>query len=200
MHAKDLMTAPVVTLRSDTHLKDVAAIFVRRGINAAPVVEDGHLVGIVSEADLIPLEAGSDRRFATLASERGPLPRTVREVMTRSVFTVSRDTDASQAARLMLRHNLKSVPVVVGDRVVGMMSRRDLLRVIARSDQVIQAELARRVEEEADVLRRTGVDVRDGVVTFTGGPGEPARAFLEALARTIPGVADVAWAAPGGIT
>jgi len=194
MHAKDLMTTPVVTLKPDAHLKDVAAIFVQRGINAAPVVEDGRLVGIVSEADLSPLEAGSDQRFATVPRERKPLPRTVREVMTRSVFTVSRDADAAQAARLMLRHNLKSVPVVIGDQVVGMISRRDLLRVIARSDQGIQTEIAHRLEEETNVLRRLGVEVRDGVVTFTGKPDEPARTFLAALASAVPGVVEVRWA------
>ncbi|HEV8647824.1 MAG TPA: CBS domain-containing protein, partial [Actinomycetes bacterium] len=158
----DLMTTPVVTLKPDAHLKDVAGILVRRGTNAAPVVENGRLVGIVSEADLIALEAGSDQRFAGRQAEQRPLPRTVREVMTRSVFTVSRDADASQAARLLLRHNLKSVPVVVGDRVVGMISRRDLLRVIARSDDGIHAEITHRLEEEAEVLRRLGVEVRDG--------------------------------------
>ena len=117
MRTRDVMSSPVVTVSPDVHLKDVAAILVERGINAVPVVEEGdRLVGIVTEADLLTLEAAltGGARPGSLAVGKGP-PRTAGEVMSRSVYTVTEDTDATEAARLMLRHRLKSVPVVAGE-------------------------------------------------------------------------------------
>ena len=66
---------------------------------------------------------------------------------------------------MMLRHTLKSVPVVEGDQVVGIVARCDLLRLIARGDHDIRAELERRLKEELDALQRVAVEVADGVVT-----------------------------------
>jgi CBS domain-containing protein len=111
--------------------------------------------------------------------------------MSRSVYTLTEDTDATAAARLMLRHRLKSAPVVAGDRVVGMVTRRDLLRLVSRSDDDIRAELERRLKEEIEALQRLDVDVTGGVVTVTPGAGPLARQLLEALAHTVPGVVEV---------
>jgi CBS domain-containing protein len=179
MRTRDVMSSPVVTVPPDAPLKDVAAILIERGINAVPVV-DGHdrLVGIVSEADLLPA-AGID---AT---------RTAREVMSRSVYTLTEDTDAAAAARLMLRHRLKSAPVVAGDRVVGMVARRDLLRLISRSDDDIRAELEGRLKEEIETLQRLHVEVTSGVVTVAPDASPLARQLLEKLAQTVPGVVEV---------
>lgn len=130
MRTRDVMSSPVVTVAPDAHLKDVAATLVEHGINAVPVVEEGdRLVGIVTEADLLTLEAAltPGARPGSLAAGKGP-PHTAGEVMSRSVYTLTEDTDATEAARLMLRHRLKSVPVVAGDRVVALVARRDLLR------------------------------------------------------------------------
>jgi CBS domain-containing protein len=91
----------------------------------------------------------------------------------------------------MLRHRLKSVPVMAGERVVGMVARRDLLRLIARSDHDIQADLDRRLKEEILVLQRVAVGVTGGVVTIDAGAGPLARQLLEGLARTVPGVVEV---------
>ena len=182
MHTRDVMSSPVVTVPPDAPLKEVAAILVEHGINAVPVVDGGdRLVGIVSEADLLPLEAHTAGREAAL---------TAREVMSRSVYTLTQDTDATAAARLLLRHRLKSAPVVVGDRVVGMVARRDLLRLVSRSDDDIRAELEGRLAEEIEALRRLNVDVTGGVVTVD--PASPlARRLLESLAGTVPGVVEV---------
>jgi CBS domain-containing protein len=200
MLTKEIMTSPVVTVSPDDHLKDVAATLVRHGINAAPVVDaGGRLLGIVSEADVLPLEAAADRRArqGPAAGAARRLPRRVREVMTRSVYTIADDADAAVAARLLLRHGRKSVPVVAGGRVVGVVSRRDLLAVLARADRDIRDELERGLLEAATALRRLGVDVSDGTVRFTGDCGERARDFLEGLARAVPGVVEVAWARGG---
>jgi CBS domain-containing protein len=89
----------------------------------------------------------------------------------------------------MLRHRLKSVPVVDADQVVGMVTRRDLLRLLARSDEDIRADLERRVAEELEALRQAVVEVRDGVVTVDA--DGPCRQLVEQLARAVPGVVEV---------
>ena len=199
MRTSDVMTSPVITVPPDAHLKDVAAVLVEHGINAVPVVDEGdRLVGIVSEADLLTLEAGSGARPAAPAAGPAP-PHTAREVMSQSVYTLTGDTDAAAAARLMLRHGLKSVPVVAGDRVVGMVARRDLLRLLARSDHDIHADLECRLKEELYALQRLAVDVTGGVVTIDTAVGPLARQLLEGLARTVPGVVEVRSSRPGSV-
>ena len=192
MRTSDVMSSPVVTGPPDAQLKDVAATLVEHRINAVPVVDDGdRLVGIVSEADLLTLEATPGVRHRPGSAARQGPPHTAREVMSHSVYTLTQDTDAAAAARMLLRHNLKSVPVVAGGRVVGMVARRDLLRLIARSDHDIRADLERRLKEELDALQRLAVDVADGVVTIDAAVGPLARQLLEGLARTVPGVTEV---------
>jgi CBS domain-containing protein len=186
MRTGDVMSSPVVSVPPDAPLKEVAATLVEHGINAVPVVDAGdRLIGIVSEADLLSLETRLGR------SPTPARPRTAREVMRQSVYTLTGDTDATAAARLLLRHRLKSVPVVAGERVVGMVARRDLLRLIARSDHDIQADLDRRLKEEILALQRLTVTVTGGVVTIDPAAGPPARQLLEGLARTVPGVVEV---------
>jgi CBS domain-containing protein len=145
----------------------------------------------VSEADLLSLETGLGRASA------GEGPRTAGEVMRQGVYTLTGETDAAAAARLMLRHRLKSVPVVAGERVVGMVARRDLLRLIARSDDDIRADLDRRLKDEVEALQRLALDVAGGVVTLDAAVGPLARQLLEGLARTVPGVVEVRTAQPG---
>ena len=182
MRTKDVMTSPVVTVSPDTPLKDVARILVERGINAVPVVDAAdRLCGIVSEADLLTLET---------ADSRGSPPHTASEVMSQSVYTLAQDTDATGAARMMLRHRLKSVPVVAGDRVVGIVARRDLLRLVARGDDDIRADLQARLASELERLHRLRVEVADGVVSVAGA-GELGRELVVGLARTVPGVVEV---------
>ena len=184
MRVRDVMASPVVTVAPGAALKEVASLLVERRINAVPVVDAGdRLIGIVSEADLLSLETGQ------VAAAGGAPPHSAGEVMRQSVYTLTGDTDATAAARLMLRHRLKSVPVVDGDRVVGMVTRRDLLRLIARSDEDIRADLERRVAEELEALRQAVVEVRDGVVTVDA--DGPCRQLVEQLARTVPGVVEV---------
>ena len=183
MRTRDIMTSPVVSVTPDTSLKDVAALLVERGINAVPVVDAGdRLCGIVSEADLLALET---------ASARGGAPHPARAVMRQSGYTLAEDTEATAGPRMMLRHGLKSVPVVVGDRVVGIVARRDLLRLVARGDNDIRADLQRRLQEEVHALQGLDLHVADGIVTIDGPVGPLARQLVNALARTVPGVLEV---------
>ena len=188
MRTRDVMSRPVVSVGPDAQLKEVAATLVEHQVNAVPVVDDGgRLVGIVSEADLLTLEAATGAR---------PRPSSARQLMSQSVYTVHQDTEVAAAARMLLRHNLKSVPVVAGGRVVGMVARRDLLRLVARGDREVRADLERRLEEELAALRRVSLDVVAGVVTVDGAAGPFGRQLLEGLARTVPGVAEIRTSQP----
>jgi CBS domain-containing protein len=188
MRICEVMSSPVVTVQPDTQLKNVAATLVEHGINAAPVLDaSDRLVGIVSEADLLSLEPPPGPGSVA----RGASRHTAREVMSQSVYTLTEHVDAAAAARMMLRHNLKSVPVVAGDRVVGIVARRDLLRLIARSDDDIRADLDVRLKEELDALQRLAVTVDGGVVTLDADLGPLGRQLFEGLARTVPGVIEV---------
>jgi CBS domain-containing protein len=193
MRVRDVMSSPVVTVAPDTHLKEVADLLVRHEVSAVPVVEDGALVGIVSEADLVPLELAPDPR-AHLAPVREPppgVPRVVAEVMTREVVALPEGADASEAGRLMLERRIKSIPVVQGRRVVGIVARRDLLKVLARGDEEIAGDLRALLEEELGPPSPYRVTVRDGVVELTGPPDPTVRRLATLLVRGVPGVVEV---------
>ena len=199
MRTGDVMTRPVVTVGPNARLKDVAATLIEHGINAVPVVDgDGRLLGIISEADLLTLEpsAGTGHQPSPAVGQRPP--GTARHVMSQSVYMVTEDTEAAATARMLLRHNLKSMPVVTAGRVVGMVARRDLLRLAGRSDEDLRAELDRRLAEEIEALQRLGVEVSDGVVTVDPDTGPLAWRLLEALAFTVPGVVEVRRRPPAG--
>src|SRR5262245_27352518 len=191
MRVREIMSSPVVTVTVDTTVKQAAALLVERGFNALPVVDGDELVGIVTEADLVPLESVPDprRHLAPLDPGEGRLPRLVGEVMTREVITLPPGVDAAEAARMMGSSDLRSIPVTADRRVVGIVTRRDLVRVLARTDEEIARELAALLAEELPG-GPVGLEVADGVVTlsFAGtlDPGE--RRVAELLARTVPGV------------
>ena len=133
MRIREIMSSPVVTVTPDTAVKTAARLLVERGFNALPVVDAGKLVGIVSEADLVPLESRPDPRSHILpldASGR-QVPHAVAEVMTREVIVLPPDADAVQAAQAMLTRGLRSIPVTDDGQLVGIVTRQDLLRVLA---------------------------------------------------------------------
>ncbi len=188
------MTSPPITVTPETHCKDAAALLVRHRISALPVVDaSGSLVGLVSEADLLTLEATPDPRSqATPLHPRvEPLPRRVDEVMTPDVYTVDEDTDLGIVAQRMLDLNVKRLPVMHGDRVVGIVSRHDLVKVIARTDDEVEAGVQGALAEEGMRLTSLQVRVKDGVVELAGDGDRQTLLLAEILARSIPGVLDV---------
>jgi CBS domain-containing protein len=194
MRAKDAMTSPAITVTPQTHCKDAAALMVRHRISALPVVDEGgRLVGLVSEADLLPLETTPDPRSQErpLPPRTMPLPRTVDEVMSPEVYTVDEDTDLGIVAQRMLEAHVKRFPVMRGDRVAGVVSRHDLVKVIARSDDEVEAGVQGVLNEEAMRLTDVGIRVRDGVVELTGDGDRRSLRLAEILARSVPGVLDV---------
>ncbi len=175
----DVMTRPVVVVRDSTPFKEVVRRMQERRVSAVPVIDDeDRLVGIVSEADLILKEDPSlehdahlfERRRRRIEREKHAA-MTAGELMTRAVVTVGPEASLGEAARLMTHHAVKRLPVTGPDgRVLGIVSRADLLKVFLRGD----AEIAKEIRE--DVIRRTlwidpitiRVVVRDGVVTVEG--------------------------------
>jgi CBS domain-containing protein len=191
----DVMTRSVATVHPETPLKDVAALMVERGISGVPVVDaDGSVLGIVSEADFVIKERGvvADRNrllarvFGKSSKERAELAKieatTAGEAMTSPALTVGATDTLQWAAEQMASRRVNRLPVVEEGRLVGIVTRADLVRAYVRPD----AELERLVREE--VLAKTAfalepdafeVVVQGGVVRFAG------RVDRRSLAETI---------------
>jgi CBS domain-containing protein len=195
MRAKDIMSTPIITAHPETSLKEIADTLVRHDIGAIPIVDDtGELLGLVTEADVIRLQTIPDPRLHAIpliGREQEHVPTQASEVMTINVVTRTEDEDVTSIARLMLTLHLKHVPIVSGKKVTGIISRRDILKVLARSDQSIEAELQERLDDEIMLLGWFHARVSDGVATMTGPDEKDARRLARLIARSIPGVVAV---------
>ncbi len=194
MRVSEIMSHPVVTVTPTESLKDVARLLVERDISAAPVLdEDGGLVGMVSEADVMALELHEDprRHLRPVAQKVGNSPRDVADVMTTDVLAVPPDADVASVAQLMIDRRLRSLPVVDGRKVAGIVSRRDVLRVLLRTDQDIAADLSNVLAGLPGTLGSWSVEVTQGVALWRGQGPEQVPEFLTRLAFTVPGVVDV---------
>jgi CBS domain-containing protein len=202
MKLHEIMTRDVITIGSDAPLKEAARRMVEAGISGLPVADDsGNLIGIITEADFVKKEANrrSKKRARLLQwLDRDGVPdrhQTVGDVMTEEVITLDADADSTAAARLMQRANIKRLPVLSGDgRLAGLVSRRDLLRVFARSDADIRDEIADHVM--LGVLwidpKRVEVVSDDGNVALTGEVETRSDAnLLVELAGRVDGVVSV---------
>ncbi|MFI1165474.1 CBS domain-containing protein [Streptomyces sp. NPDC020801] len=175
----DLMTSAVVSVRRDTGFKDIAQHLTEHGISAVPVVDgQGRPVGVVSEADLLRTqETQSDPGSHLTATHLLPAERAkagapaAEGLMTSPAVTARPQWSIVEAARAMAHHHVKRLPVVDdAGRLVGIVSRGDLLGVFLRRDPEIRAEIT------TDVLSRTlglspgavTVQVADGRVTLSG--------------------------------
>jgi CBS domain-containing protein len=193
----EIMSRPVITVTPDTSIKEAAQLLVAHGISALPVLGDKReLVGIVSEADLVPMQTRPDPRTQAtpLAPTAGTTPRVVSDVMTKRVLSVLADSEVSQAARTMLDAGIKRVPVLNGRRVVGIVSRRDLVRVIARQDGAIESDLVQRLAEAGIKTSGASISVRAGVADIELADRGSERRLAEAVALSIPGVLEVRFA------
>lgn len=194
MLARDIMTRPVITFRPDTSVRQAAAVLTQQQITAAPVLDgDDELVGMVSEGDLIANRFPHDPRTHARRDLVPPAgPQTVGEVMTRTVVAVSGFADAADVAEAMLDHDVRSLPIVEGSSVVGIISRRDLLRTLVRDDDVIGAEIVHRLLAYTGERAPWDVTVTNGQAHIYGDVDDQAEArVVQILARTVPGVADV---------
>jgi CBS domain-containing protein len=147
MNARDIMTTEVVSAGPDTTTREISRLLLENGISAVPVVDSGGApIGMVSEGDLIgrndtDREARRDWWLAMLAEGEDLSPeflgalrtkeRRARDVMTAPVVTISEETEVGEIARLLAAHRIKRAPVVRDGRLVGIVSRADLLRTLA---------------------------------------------------------------------
>lgn len=222
MRAKDIMTANVFSVRPDTSIREVAKLLLARRISAAPVIDDTkRLCGIISEGDLLRRhETGTERSRSwwtnLMSSTEVQADEYVRahglrakDVMTSKVVTVDEDAPVGDIVDLLERRNIKRVPVVRGDRLVGIVSRSNLLQALVaalaetregRADRIgepddtaiqkaIMAELTQNLSTTA---AEVNVLVRDGVAHIWGVMDtEKERKAVEVMAENVAGVTAV---------
>jgi CBS domain-containing protein len=221
MHAVDVMTSDVITVDPDMTVQALAALLAANGISGAPVVDSsGGLVGIISEGDLLHrAEIGTAQRhrerrrswwldhFASdLAREYVKSHgRAVKDLMTRDVVTVTEDTDLAEVADLLEAKRIKRVPVMREGKVVGIISRANIVRAVGATkgappregevdDRSIRARLLVELHrEEWAKVWPEDIIVRDGIVHFWLSEDEPMekRQALRVAAETIAGVRGV---------
>lgn len=182
----DVMTHAVVTVNRGAPFKDIVEAMRQWRISALPVVSDeGRVVGVVSEADLLLKAQGADESRAVTAGQ----------LMTVPAVTVPRNAGIAGAARLMARGHLKRLPVVDDDgRLVGVVSRGDLLKIYLRPDEDIAQELRDLIMTQLLPVGSASVyvQVSDGMVGLSGTVPDPSLGdVLVRVARTVPGVVDV---------
>ena len=193
MFVSDVMSAPAVTVRAGTSVKEAARVLRDRDVAAAPVVDDaGALIGIVSEIDLLRGSLPPDpvAHLLPVTAETDVQPRTVADVMTTDVQVLQPRSDLYDAARVMRASGIRSLPVVDGGRVVGVVSRSDLLRVLAREDDEVLRDLQQALTAELGPHHEVEVSLSGGAVRLAGG-GAGALAAAALVAARVPGVVRV---------
>jgi CBS domain-containing protein len=201
VQARDVMTRDVITVGPNSLVKRAAEVMAEQGFAALPVVaDDGRLVGILGEADVLRDRLPPDPRLHLRRDERAtrPVPgRLVRDVMTVAVRSVEPSVDVADVARIFIHDHVRSVPVLEHGRTVGIVSRRDLLRGLVRPDHSIRVDLLHVVEDYTGELGCWDVVVSQGVATIRRADGIPQsstrveeHALLE-LAATVGGVVSI---------
>lgn len=200
MRVREVMTTEVVAVRPGTSAKGAAELLAERGFAALPVVDDeDRVLGIVAEADVLRGRLPRDPRLHMRrdADDGTPPPAQVSGIMTTEVRTVESTADIADIARLFVDARLRSVPVTERGRLVGIVSRRDLLRTLLVPDDRLRADLLRLVADYTGEPDDWDVSVTDGfaTITRTGGTGEgPAETderALRTLAHTVSGIVGV---------
>ncbi len=205
MDVGSIMRRPVVTVRPETSLREVARLLVEHGISGVPVVDaSGAVLGVVSEGDFVIREGGAPRERPRLldrlfGGETGPTPEelakvhatTAGEAMTAPAITADPRTHLADAARTMVERAVNRLPIVEDGRLVGIVSRADLVRAFVQSDDELRTTIVEDVVRRAMWLddRKLGIDVADGRVTITGTLERRSDAgILERLIEQVPGV------------
>lgn len=204
MKVEDVMTCKVVTVPSGASLKDAARLLAEHRISGLPVVDnESHVLGVLSEADVLAKEAAGSQHHTPLAwlpglgdeVDRSKLEaRLVGEAMTAPALTIEPHRPVALAATRMVERDVNRLPVVDEGKLVGIVTRADLIRAFVRTD----AEIAQEIRDDVVVrglrLARHSVqvEVEDGEVTLTGTLDSAADAqSLAALARKVAGVVGV---------
>lgn len=173
----DVMTTEVVTAHPSDGFKEVAERLYETGVSALPVVdEDRRVLGVVSEGDLLVKEGGNQkssrlhpRKTRRLTSKGEAV--VAAEAMTEPAVTITADATVADAARMMYTKGVKRLPVVDFEgRLLGVVSRHDLIKVFVRSDESIRDEVTDGVLGRDLMIDTVGVvvEVESGIVTIAG--------------------------------
>jgi CBS domain-containing protein len=218
MNAADIMTPNVIAARPDTPLAELIDLMLSNRISGLPIVDNGIIVGIVSEGDLLRrAETGTEKRRSQLlellsstASAAAGYVRThgrkAGEIMTTDLVTVTPDTPIGEIADILETRRIKRVPVVLEGRVLGIVTRANLLKALATrlhaepapftsDDRSIRLRLLEEFRQHkwASQVAQFDVTVRDGVVHLWGiVRGEDHRQALLVASENTPGVKGVA--------
>jgi CBS domain-containing protein len=213
MNAADLMTSVLVTVKPDATIEEAAKLMLQYRISGLPVTNsDGAVLGILTESDLLRrAETGTEKhhaRWVSLLIGPGRLAqeyvhahgRKVGELMTERVFTITPQTPLSEVVALMETKHVKRLPVVEQERLVGIVSRADVMAALvgllserpvdARSDAEIRSQILAEIDQQpwgprgsVDVLVTNGIVILKGTIT-----DERERAALRVAAENVPGV------------
>lgn len=216
MQASDVMTTEVITIGPETLVRDIAKLLLEKHISGAPVIgADRRVLGIVSEGDLMRrvegeaeskhswwLEALSltrDRQRDFVKSHG----RTAKQVMTPNPITVETTAPVGEIARILEQNRIKRVPVVKDGRLVGIVSRANLLHSLAASaaefagpsasDRQLREDVTRKLAKDASIdTTMINVVVKDGVVHLWGVVlNETSQEAARVAAENVPGVTRV---------
>ena len=218
MQAKDIMTTTVITVGPSEKVAAIAKLLYQNHISAVPVVNDqNHLLGIVSEGDLLHRqELGTEKRrswwltFFSSADERAKdyiksHALCAEDIMTHKLISVSEDTELGRIAELLERHRIKRVPVVREGRLVGIVSRANIIQALAvrgaavpeqqtvADDREIREQLLKTIKKEIGLVGNTvNIIVENGVVHLWGllESAEQRKAIVVA-AQTMTGVREI---------
>jgi len=177
MHARDILSRPVVTVRPETPLSEAVTRLTEHGFAALPVIDDDdHVVGMLTESDA--LAAASTMRTAI-----------VQAVMATPVDVIHPGTDLATIAQRMLSQRRRSLPVVEKGVLVGIVARRDVLGALVDDDTGIESKVRALLDDYAGSRRQWTIDIAAGRVTIRGALTDPdEHRIIAALARTVEGV------------
>ena len=201
MKVRELMTEDVVSVRPEASLREAAVLLTEHRISGLPVaVGGGEVVGVLSEADIVAKASGGTGHGRLLSwlfdpiAEEKVAARTVGEAMSSPATTIAPTRPVHEAARRMISDGVNRLPVVENGKLVGILTRADIVRAFARDDGDLAAEI------RDDILRRTfwvapgsvAVTVVDGRVSLTGEvETEADTEMLPIFVSRVPGVVSV---------
>ena len=199
MKVRELMTKDVVSVRPAASLREAAALLVEHRVSGLPVVRGSEVVGVLSEADIVAKTSGGTDHGGLLSWLFDPEPlehrtsaQTVSEAMSTPPITITATRPVHEAARKMITEGVNRLPVIEDGKLVGILTRADIVRAFTRGDSELAAEI------NDDILRRTfwvepgrvAVTVADGRVTLKGDT-EADTEMLPIFVSRVPGVVAV---------
>ncbi|MGW2829543.1 CBS domain-containing protein [Streptomyces sp. NPDC001286] len=192
----DVMTQTVIAVGRDASFKEIVGLIDQWKVSALPVlVGEGRVIGVVSEADLLPKEEfrNGGEEDAERAEREKAAALTAGELMSTPAVTVHADASVAEAARIMARRHVKRLPVVDSVGILqGVVSRSDLLKVFLRDDEEIAEEVRHSVLGQLPITSPLTVSVADGVVTLGGVlPDRTLVPIVARAVRAVEGVVDI---------